>query len=64
MTCRVTRIRHEFPVSEDIKMAVSDLDAAMVAVINAAEASALPQGLIVGLLHRRTHIETLELVVE
>lgn len=61
MTGRVTRIRHELPVSDDIKVAVG-LDAALTAAIDAAKAAGLPQGLIVGLLHGHAHAETHKMV--
>ncbi|XBT42133.1 hypothetical protein ABNP32_16080 [Pseudomonas viridiflava] len=64
MTGRVTRIRHELPVSNDIKAAVSGLDAALAAAIDAAKAAGLPQGLIVGLLHGHAHAETHKMVAE
>lgn len=41
MTGRVTRIRHELPVSNDIKAAVSGLDAALAAAIDVAKAAGL-----------------------
>lgn len=44
MTGRVTRIRHELPVSNEIKAAVSGLDAALAAAIDVAKAAGLPKG--------------------
>ncbi|KXK67871.1 hypothetical protein BC89_28800 [Pseudomonas monteilii] len=64
MTGRVTRIRHELPVSNEIRAAVSGLDAALVAAIDVAKAAGLPQGLIVGLLHGHAHAETHKMVAE
>lgn len=64
MAGRVTRIRHELPVSNDIRAAVSGLDAALADAIDAAKAAGLPQGLIVGLLHGHAHAETHKMVVE
>ncbi|RFQ00007.1 hypothetical protein D0O09_20015 [Pseudomonas putida] len=64
MTGRVTRIRHELPVSNDIRAAVSGLDAALAAAIDVAKAAGLPQGLIVGLLHGHAHAETHKMVCE
>ncbi|MDZ5741139.1 MULTISPECIES: hypothetical protein [Pseudomonas] len=64
MTGRVTRIRHELPVSNEIRAAVSGLDAALVAAIDVAKAAGLPQGLIVGLLHGHAHAETHRMVAE
>ncbi len=62
MACRVTRIRHELPVSNEIKVVVSDLDAALVAAIDAAKAAGLPQGLIASLLHGHADAEMHKMV--
>lgn len=64
MTGRVTRIRHELPVSNEIKTAVSGLDAALAAAIDVAKTAGLPQGLIVGLLHGHAHAETHKMVAK
>ncbi len=62
MTSRVTRIRHELPVSAEIKSAVAALDQALALSIDAAKAAGLPQGLIVSLLHGHAHAETHKMV--
>jgi hypothetical protein len=58
MTCRVTRVRHELSISNEIKAAVSGLDTALISAIDEAKAAGLPQGLIVGLLLAHAHVET------
>ncbi|HCL3628824.1 hypothetical protein [Pseudomonas aeruginosa] len=59
---KVTRIRHELPVSMDIVHAVADFDAALVKAIDAAKEAGLPQGLLVGLLQGHAHAETDKMV--
>lgn len=59
---KVTRIRHELPVSMDIVNAVAEFDAALVKAIDAAKEAGLPQGLLVGLLHGHAHAETQKMV--
>ncbi|WP_063912508.1 hypothetical protein [Pseudomonas sp. p21] len=61
---KVTRIRHELPVSMDIVHAVAEFDAALVKAIDFAKAAGLPQGLLVGLLHGHAHAETHKMVAE
>lgn len=58
----VTRIRHELPVGLDIVHAVAEFDAALAKAIDAAKEAGLPQGLLVGLLHRHAHGETHRMV--
>ncbi|EKM6336586.1 hypothetical protein ACM7OY_07095 [Pseudomonas aeruginosa] len=59
---KVTRIRHELPVSMDIVHAVAEFDAAPVKAIDAAKEAGLPQGLLVGLLQGHVHAETDKMV--
>ncbi|HEP8761441.1 TPA: hypothetical protein VDU53_000952 [Pseudomonas aeruginosa] len=59
---KVTRIRHELPVSMDIFHAVAEFDAALVKAIDAAKEAGLPQGLLVGLLQGHAHAETDKMV--
>ncbi|HBO2301170.1 hypothetical protein ACSESZ_00885 [Pseudomonas aeruginosa] len=59
---KVTRIRHELPVSMDIVHAVAEFDAALVKAIDAAKEAGLPQGLLVGLLQGHAHAETDKMV--
>ena len=54
----VTRLRHVLPMSPDINTAVSALDKAIADAVDAAKASGLPQGLIVGLLQGHAHAQT------
>lgn len=47
----VSNIRGALPLSNEIAIAVREMDAAIVAAINKAVEAGIPQGMLVGVLH-------------
>lgn len=60
----VIRLHHSLPLQAEVASALNALDASLIAAIDEAKKSGLPQGLIVALLHGHAHAETHKMVVE
>ncbi len=58
----VTRLHHALPLPPEVVAAVNALDASLIAAVDEAKRSGLPQGMIVALLHAHAHAETHKMV--
>ncbi|MFJ1573006.1 hypothetical protein ACIOAU_15700 [Pseudomonas sp. NPDC088322] len=61
---KVSRLHHALPLSPEVVAAVNALDASLIAAVDEAKKSGLPQGMIVALLHGHAHAETHKLVAQ